>query len=99
MKGRRTCFPGIASNLVSPFDWSDGHGHGHGGGSGGGYSYGDRHGSGGVDGGIVGFPSGSGIIFDDVFTTTNEDARRTERVFRCAGCVGGFECPIHGVRL
>ena len=30
---------------------------------------------------------------------TNEDSRRTERVFLCAGCIGGFECSIHGKRL
>ena len=29
----------------------------------------------------------------------NDDARRTDRVFLCAGCVGGYECSIHGVRL
>ena len=29
----------------------------------------------------------------------DSDGRRTERVFLCAGCVGGFECPIHGRRL
>ncbi len=29
---------------------------------------------------------------------TNEYCR-TERVFRCAGCVGGYECSIHGRRL
>ena len=29
----------------------------------------------------------------------NEADRRTERVFRCAGCIGRYECSIHGRRL
>ena len=104
MKGRTylagpvDALTGSCPNLLSPFDW-DGHGHGWGGGSGGGYGYGNAGPQGGVDGGIVGYPSGGGIICADVLTITNADARRTERIFRCAGCVGGFECPIHGVRL
>ena len=30
---------------------------------------------------------------------TRDDRRRTERILRCAGCIGGFECPLHGRRL
>ncbi len=36
---------------------------------------------------------------DGVLPMSNEYAARTERLFRCAGCVGGFECSIHGRRL
>ena len=31
--------------------------------------------------------------------SANEDMRRTERVFRCPGCIGGYECSIHGRKL
>ncbi len=33
------------------------------------------------------------------FPMTNCEVRRTDRILRCAGCIGGFECPIHGRRL
>ncbi len=44
---------------------------------------------------------GGGRAYDHEFwmPITSDDARRTARIFRCAGCVGGFECPIHGRRL
>ncbi len=42
---------------------------------------------------------GEDFIPDQPLPITNEEARRTERLFRCAGCIGGFECPIHGRRL
>ncbi len=45
-------------------------------------------------------PSGSSEeLMPTSMPMTCEDGRRTERVFRCAGCIGGCECPVHGVRL
>ncbi len=43
----------------------------------------------------------SGINLCDAMTLpmANEEGRRTERIFRCAGCIGGYECSIHGRRL
>ncbi len=49
--------------------------------------------------GTFGNHGGNGFTWSMPLPATNHSARRTERVFRCAGCVGGFECPIHGVRL
>ena len=47
-----------------------------------------------------GFGGGNGSgPGNDPLHVSNDDARRTDRVFHCAGCVGGFECPIHGRRL
>ncbi len=80
-------------------DWT-GNGSGHDGlGSySGGFSdgFGDSFGGGGfgADGfGYVGLTSNRQV------PASNEEARRTDRVFRCAGCIGGFECSIHGKRL
>ncbi len=49
--------------------------------------------------GNVGHRGGAGFALALVLPVTNHSARRTERLFRCAGCVGGYECSIHGVRL
>lgn len=69
-------------------------------GDGAGYGYG--YGNGGVgDGDGYGFAEGSADGLDGVpvgLPVTN-DIRRTSRVFRCPGCIGGFECSIHGRRL
>lgn len=47
-------------------------------------------------------PRGHGAAFG-LFTKSvpviSSDARRTQRPFRCAGCIDEFECPIHGRRL
>ncbi len=42
---------------------------------------------------------GYGYRYNEPVFATNEAARRSSRIFRCAGCVGGFECPVHGRRL
>ena len=91
----------------------DGWGNSHGAGCGGPDGDGDGYGNGFdfEDGGghfaaradRLGFPSARtwrfGYRRDDMFSVTSDDARRTERLFLCAGCIGWCECPIHGVRL
>ncbi len=80
---------------------SDGYGHEDdpgGDGNGHGWSFGDEGGNGngpGYPDGPSGFPSKYG----EALNVTNEESRRTDRIFRCAGCIGGFECSIHGRRL
>ncbi len=66
---------------------------------------GDGHGDGDGEGLILIYGGGhpfSDVVDADIFGPLpmgNEEARRTERIFRCAGCVGGYECSIHGRRL
>ncbi len=51
-------------------------------------------------GGGYGFYGGNGSgPGNDPLPITNDECRRTDRLLRCAGCVGGFECPVHGTRL
>ena len=101
----RTCLANLDDGLDSSAclpDFVSGNGYGNLGGYGGGYAGGHGYGpraDGGVDGGNGYYIDGTGNIGDMPFTVTNDDSRRTERIFRCAGCIGGCECPIHGVRL
>ncbi len=67
----------------------DGFGFGYGSGQADGHAWGQSSGRG----------SSGGTICFQVLPMTHEEGRRTERVFRCAGCIGGFECSIHGSRL
>ena len=76
----------------------DGYGYGYGHGLG---ILGFADGGGHADGhawGHHGAASGGEICFQ-VLPMTSDEGRRTERVLLCAGCVGGFECPLHGRRL
>ncbi len=70
----------------------DGHGWGNDTPEGDGDGIGDSNGRGGYSGERYGL--GKGIL-----GMTDDMARRTERVFLCAGCIGAYECPIHGRRL
>lgn len=49
--------------------------------------------------GSLGIHNGAGLQWHGALSVTNHSARRTERVFLCPGCIGGFECSIHGRRL
>lgn len=100
---------GRANHASRPTIWdgwggnADGHGghedylEGEGNGDGDGYGYAD--GAGEVS--VLPFIDGAWSFGERHawVSTTNDDCRRTDRVFRCAGCVGGFECPLHGRRL
>ena len=69
------------------------------------YGYGVGNGFGSLDGGELdgsawhGRSGGSDELAASSMPMTSEESRRTERLFLCAGCVGGFEGPLHGVRL
>lgn len=76
-----------------------------------GYGYGNDTGAGCGNGHAVGkeanfgrmggsFTGGDWLDFgwEDV-PVVNDNALRTTRVFRCPGCIGGYECSIHGRRL
>ena len=86
------------SSCIPDFSSGNGYGNltGHGIGYAGGHAYGPR-----ADGGVGEghYINGSGYIGNMPFSVTGEDSRRTERVFLCAGCIGGYECSIHGGRL
>ena len=49
--------------------------------------------------GNIGNHDGNGFTWRQPLPATNHSARRTERIFRCPGCIGGYECSIHGRRL
>lgn len=81
---------------------SDGRGHGNGYGAAPGYGCANGYGATGsrpygymadgeVRNGHGRFEEGGAFIWSGM--------RPTDRVFRCPGCVGGFECPVHGRRL
>ena len=77
---------------IDGYGWSSGYGYSDG--------YGDRDGgSAYIDGN--GTAKGAGYCgFNEAgFAHCGDDPPRTERIFRCAGCIGGFECSIHGRRL
>ncbi len=80
---------GRSTHLIQSHDIGYGDSDGHG------IGYGNAYGSG--NGDTVG--NRSTILYEILLPITNEEAPRTERIFRCAGCIGGFECSIHGRRL
>lgn len=84
---------------------ADGIGYGNGddeyftpGGSGDGYGYSLPSTSGpGGDGNADGHDTQMGGEY--YLPVSCAECSRTERVFLCAGCIGGYECSIHGRRL
>lgn len=74
---------------------ADGNGDPSGGGSGGG----DGHGFFVPSGSSMSGSSGGGDGGRMVMSMVSEEARRSERVFCCPGCIGHYECSIHGRRL
>ena len=50
-------------------------------------------------GALYGVRHGGDMSGNYFLLMADSEGRRTERVFRCAGCVGGYECSIHGRRL
>ncbi len=81
----------------------DGRGHGNGYGAAAGYGDGNGYGE------TAGFSNGDMaegqvLVGHESFNSEDgafiwSDVRPTERVFRCPGCIGGYECSIHGRRL
>ena len=90
---------GDGYGFVGPDD-DDGYGiaDGNGDSGGRGNGTGDGHGHFTVLGSSL---NGGGVGDGNVQTMpmVNEGAPRTERIFRCAGCVGPYECSIHGRRI
>ncbi len=103
--------PRFAGWLYGDFNsWGyddDAFGTQHGRGYGDGYGIGHGAGHGHVDGQGDGFgfsmseDHGSGWANSDgeALPMSADDIQRTERILRCAGCIGEYECPIHGRRL